>query len=379
MTLSWRHDSRDSAIFPNTGAVQSLFGEATVPGSDLNYYKISYDHRRYWQLAKDLVVSVNGEIGYGDAYGDTSKLPFFENFFGGGPGSVRGYAARSIGPRDSYGDPLGGNAMYAGNLELLFPPPFMKDNDTVRLATFFDFGSVVDTSETDLFDPDELRYSVGIGASWLSPVGALTVSYAISAENGQPGRERRIPVFLWPDFLIRRGSVMIKRCLTMIALAAAILPAVSLAGDVTVAVVNVIRLQTEAPQVAQVREKIKAEFLAREAKTSTQQEQINQLEQKLLRDRENMSDAEAKSLQRDIRSRKLRLENAKEELESDRRLRLNEEMDHLRRVLSEVIAEVANAEKLDIVLESGVTWASERANITDKVLARMRELSAAEK
>jgi outer membrane protein len=92
-----------------------------------------------------------------------------------------------------------------------------------------------------------------------------------------------------------------------------------------------------------------------------------------------MSAAEAKSLQRDIRSRKLRVENAKEELESDRRLRLNEEMDHLRRVLSEVIAEVANAEKLDIVLESGVTWASERANITDKVLARMRELSAAER
>lgn len=145
------------------------------------------------------------------------------------------------------------------------------------------------------------------------------------------------------------------------------------------AVVNVVRLQTEAPQVAEVRERIKAEFLVREAKTSAQQEQIKQLEQKLLRDRASMSDAESKSLQRDIRSRTLRLENAKEELESDRRLRLSEEMDHLRRVLSEVIAEVAKTEKLDIVLESGVTWASERANITDKVLARMRELSAAEK
>ena len=145
------------------------------------------------------------------------------------------------------------------------------------------------------------------------------------------------------------------------------------------AVVNVVRLQTEAPQVAEVRERIKAEFLVREAKTSAQQEQINQLEQKLLRDRASMSDAESKSLQRDIRSRTLRLENAKEELESDRRLRLSEEMDHLRRILSEVIAEVAKTEKLDIVLESGVTWASERANITDKVLARMRELSATEK
>ncbi len=172
---------------------------------------------------------------------------------------------------------------------------------------------------------------------------------------------------------------MLRNCLVFVLFACAFHPAVLIAADVSVAVVNVVRLQTEAPQVAEVRERIKAEFLVREAKTSAQQEQINQLEQKLLRDRASMSDAESKSLQRDIRSRTLRLENAKEELESDRRLRLSEEMDHLRRVLSEVIAEVAKAEKLDIVLESGVTWASERANITNKVLARMRELSAAEK
>ena len=178
VTLSWRHDSRDSAIFPNSGAVQSLFGEATVPGSDLTYFKLSYDHRRYWPLVNDVVFSVNGEIGYGDAYGDTSELPFFENYFAGGPGTVRGYAARSLGPRDSYGDALGGNAMYAGNFELLFPPPFVKESSTLRLATFFDFGSVVNTTDSDLFDPDELRYSAGIGASWLSPVGALTLSYA---------------------------------------------------------------------------------------------------------------------------------------------------------------------------------------------------------
>ncbi|MCP5298947.1 MAG: OmpH family outer membrane protein [Chromatiaceae bacterium] len=146
-----------------------------------------------------------------------------------------------------------------------------------------------------------------------------------------------------------------------------------------VAVVNPLRLQSEAPQVASVREKIKLEFAAREAKTVAQQEQIAQLEEKLSRDRDKMSDAEAKSLQYDIRSRTLRLENAKEELESDRRLRLSEEMDRLRRVMAEVIAEVAKAENLDIVLESGVTWVSARANITDKVLERMRMLDAAGK
>ena len=169
---------------------------------------------------------------------------------------------------------------------------------------------------------------------------------------------------------------MINRWMNFALLGCLLLPGLALAADVAVAVVNVIRLQTEAPQVEQVREKVKAEFLVREAKIQAQQEQISQLEQKLLHDGTGMGGNESKSLQRDIRSRTLRLENAKEELESDRRLRLSEEMDHLRRVLSEVIAEVAKAEKLDIVLESGVTWASERANITDKVLARMRELNS---
>ena len=179
VTLSWRHDSRDSAIFPNTGAIQSLFAEAAVPGSELTFYKVSYEHRRYWQLGEDLVVSLNGQIGFGDAYGDISRLPFFENFFGGGPGSVRGFEARSIGPRDSEDDPLGGNLFYAGGIELLFPPPFMKDTESVRLAAFIDAGAVIDTDQSDYFESTELRYSVGLGASWLSPVGALTVSFGV--------------------------------------------------------------------------------------------------------------------------------------------------------------------------------------------------------
>jgi outer membrane protein len=168
-----------------------------------------------------------------------------------------------------------------------------------------------------------------------------------------------------------------KRLTAILLLASILFGGVSVAAEVSVAVVNVARLQSEVPQVAGVRAKIKAEFSARQAKLASQKDQIVMLENKLLQDRGKMNDTEAKSLQRDIRSRNLRWENAKEELESDRRLRLNEEMDRLRRILSEVIAEVAKAEQLDIVLESGVTWASERANITDKVLERMRELDAA--
>ncbi len=185
VTLSWRHDSRDSAIFPSSGAIQSFFAEVAVPGSELTFYKLSYEHRRYWQLAEDLVVSLNGEIGFGDAYGDISRLPFFENFFGGGPGSVRGFEARSIGPRDSEGDPLGGNLFYAGGLEVLFPPPFVRDTESVRLAAFIDAGTIIDTDQSDYFESTELRYSVGLGASWLSPVGALTVSFGVpfNADN----------------------------------------------------------------------------------------------------------------------------------------------------------------------------------------------------
>ncbi len=149
------------------------------------------------------------------------------------------------------------------------------------------------------------------------------------------------------------------------------------ASDVSVAVVDVAKLQREVPQINRLRERIASDFKSREERLTAQQEQIARLEAELSKDGAEIGDTESKKLQRDIRSRKLRLENAQEELASDRRLRLNEEMDRLRRVLAEVIAEVAIAEGLDVVLESGVTWASARANITDKVLARMRELDAA--
>lgn len=191
ITLNWRHDSRNSAIFPRTGALQSLFGEVSVPGSDLQYYKISYEHRRYWELTNEFVVSVNAEIAYGDAMGGTSILPLWENFYGGGPGNIRGFAARSVGPRDSQGDSIGGNAMYAGSFELLFPPPFVKNSETIRLAAFVDFGSVVNLENNGLFDTNELRYSTGLGFSWLSPVGALTISYAIPfAADSQDEKEQ---------------------------------------------------------------------------------------------------------------------------------------------------------------------------------------------
>lgn len=180
--LGWSHDSRDSAIFPSEGAVQRFQAEITVPGSDLAYYKIEYSHQRYFPLTNDLVLGMVGAVGYGDAYGDTSTLPLWENFFAGGARSVRGYKSYSLGPRDTpqggvpgTGDPIGGNGKVTGSAELSYPAPFYPES--MRLLAFVDAGMVVDTSVNG-FDTDELRYSTGIGMAWLSPLGALRISYA---------------------------------------------------------------------------------------------------------------------------------------------------------------------------------------------------------
>lgn len=169
------------------------------------------------------------------------------------------------------------------------------------------------------------------------------------------------------------------RLIGCLLLGASLLPSLAGAAGASVAVIEFTRLQAEAPQAIRARERIDSEFLSRQARIDAQAKQIAQLEQRLA-DRGKLQDAELKSLQRDVRSRTLRLENAKEELENDRRLRASEESDRLRRIVAEVIAEVATAEKVDVVLESGVvTWASDRANITEKVLARMQELDKAAK
>ena len=174
--LSWRHDSRDSAFFPTKGTLQQFGMELGIPGSDLKYYKLFYKYRKYWALPNEWVFSLNGELGYGDAYGSTSKLPLFENFYVGGPKSVRGYESLSISPWDSKRDPMGGNMKVVGNAELYFPPFY---SPTMRMLAFVDGGNVFDTKINEYkIAMNELRYSAGVGLSWLSPIGALTLSLA---------------------------------------------------------------------------------------------------------------------------------------------------------------------------------------------------------
>ena len=173
--MGWSHDTLNRAIFPNKGQQQRFSALATVPGSDLEYYKIGYKHQLYFPLAKDFTFRLQGEVGYGDGYGSTGDLPFFENYFGGGTGSIRGYKNNTVGPRDTpYGNPLGGSSKIIGNAEMFFPVPFMPETKSVRLGTFFDAGAI-----NNGFKTDNLKYSAGVSGEWLSPFGALSVSAAL--------------------------------------------------------------------------------------------------------------------------------------------------------------------------------------------------------
>jgi len=172
--VGWTHDTLNRAIFPNRGQQQRFSALSTIPGSDLEYYKIGYKHQLYFPLAKDFTFRVQAEAGYGGGYGDTSSLPFFENYFGGGTGSIRGFKNNTVGPRDSNGYAFGGSSKIIGNAELFFPVPFMPETKSVRLGTFLDAGSI-----NNGFKANNLKYSVGVSGEWMSPFGALSVSAAL--------------------------------------------------------------------------------------------------------------------------------------------------------------------------------------------------------
>ncbi|MGB5736110.1 MAG: outer membrane protein assembly factor BamA [Thiohalocapsa sp.] len=187
LTLSYVNDTRDTAVFTKKGTLQSIFGEIAVPGSDLQYYRFTWRGRHFVPLTQRFTLAMKADAGYGGGYGSTEALPFFENFYAGGPSTVRGFKANTLGPRETtpgQEDPVGGNVKLTGGLELYAPPPIGGNFEkTLRLGAFLDFGNVWWTEPTDLvaptgFDLGELRYSTGLSAQWLSPVGALSLSVA---------------------------------------------------------------------------------------------------------------------------------------------------------------------------------------------------------
>ena len=164
-----------------------------------------------------------------------------------------------------------------------------------------------------------------------------------------------------------------RKILTTALLAIALSPVGSVAAEYKIAFVEVPRLLRDAPQVEAVREKLKKEFSRRNDDLVLQQDQVGKLEEKLRRDAAIMSDAESKRLERDIISRQRKLKSSQTEFQEDLALRQNEELGKLRKVIGEIIVQVAKEDSVDLVLESGVVYASDRANITDKVLERLRK------
>lgn len=183
LSSSFSYDTRNAAIFPDRGSLQRIQAQIALPGGDLRYWKVNYDARVFIPMAKKYTLLLKGRVGYGDSYGETTELPFFENFFAGGPRTVRGYEENSLGPQDIFGRSLGGSLSLVGNAEVILPVPFLEDFKSVRLSAFVDAGNVY--AANDSVTLDDIRMSAGISGIWMSPFGLLSVSYA------QPFRDQR--------------------------------------------------------------------------------------------------------------------------------------------------------------------------------------------
>ena len=177
-TNSLSFDTRNKTILPDKGALHRLSTEIALPmfGDSLEFYKLGYRVQWFHGLFGDYILSLKGDAGYGDAYSGSNDLPFFENFYAGGPRSVRGYEENTLGPKDSDGDPLGGHVKLIGSAELILPLPFLEDLRSIRVSAFVDGGNVFGGEQS--FDVGELRYSAGFGVIWVSPFGLVSASIA---------------------------------------------------------------------------------------------------------------------------------------------------------------------------------------------------------
>ena len=200
LNLNWSKSTLNRGMFATRGASQRVALNLALPGSGLEYYKMTYKGQYLRGLTRSLTLKLRADLGLGESYGDTTQLPFFKNFYGGGFGSVRGFERNSLGPQDtpcaggdescttssiySRPDPIGGNVQIEFGAEIIFPMPFIKDTRSMQSAFFLDVGNIFNTkcgeTQINCFKPDvgELRYSIGVGATWLSAMGPLTFSFA---------------------------------------------------------------------------------------------------------------------------------------------------------------------------------------------------------
>ena len=199
LTASYSMSALNRGLLPSGGRSQSLSFEMTVPGSELEYYRLNYTGQVFYPLFNPFVLRLRANLGYGEAYGGTENFPFYKHFFGGGMGSVRGYESNSLGPRstpspqDQYNDPdpIGGNVLVELSAEVLFPLPFIEDQSQLKSVLFFDAGNVFNTNCPDVsvycldLDNGELRYSAGIAVTWITGFAPISFALAIPLNDKQ--------------------------------------------------------------------------------------------------------------------------------------------------------------------------------------------------
>jgi outer membrane protein insertion porin family len=180
---SWARDTRNRFFNPTRGGLQRIALEATLPGSTAEYYRLNYQFARYFPLTQNLTFLTSVEIGYGDGYGNSDELPFFENFLAGGVRSVRGFEDNTLGPQADVTDvggnviftqPIGGAFLTTGTAELIFPTPFGGASETTRFSVFVDVGNVY--SDFKSWEASELRASTGLSFQWQAPVGPIIIN-----------------------------------------------------------------------------------------------------------------------------------------------------------------------------------------------------------
>jgi outer membrane protein insertion porin family len=208
LSAGWSYDSLNRALFPTAGAAHRFLVTATAPGSPIKYMTSTYQYQQYLRLPflpfipllKTVPISLDTRLSYAHALGDTTAVPPTRHFFAGGPNSVRGFKEYTLGPRDSLGNPYGGDAAFTGQLEAILPVPG-KYATTARVTLFFDFGQAFylgDTKFTDkignvvdyAFSLNELRTSAGVGVQWLAPLGLFQFSFAYPLRYQRPSFKR---------------------------------------------------------------------------------------------------------------------------------------------------------------------------------------------
>ena len=199
----WSRNTLNHGLFPTAGGRYRLGGLIAVPGSDLEFYRLTLSAEHYFPvgLGPRFALGVRGEIGYGGVYGSTDGYPFYEHFYAGGFGSVRGYEKSSLGPRiqdtgyySQRGRPFGGNLLFEASTEFIFPLPFADRLRGVRSAYFVDAGNVFNTECDEAsahclgFDAKEIRITTGLGVTWLSAMGPMNFALSLPL-NDEPGDE----------------------------------------------------------------------------------------------------------------------------------------------------------------------------------------------